>query len=194
MSANHFCINADLDSSCPLFCSPHGKSTGERSSMTVGDVIVEVWTLFKSMSLRLKRQLVTYLFRQLLRNTVSDVGSLNVLQKTFWISLHKQCRSFTVHAKTTWCIYCLSAFRHLKISLRVPLPQDFPWTGCYLVFWSITFISLPLTQLFVLAPRPIMLGGFRQCILTLATNGCVSWQDGKRLHCKYLSAVPYNVF
>ena len=49
--------------------------------MIVGDVIVEVCTLFRSMSLRLKRQLVTYLFRQLLRNTASDVGFLKSVGK-----------------------------------------------------------------------------------------------------------------
>lgn len=51
--------------------------------MTVGDVIVEVCTLFRIMSLRLKRQLVTYLFRQFLRNTVSDVGFLKFVGKDF---------------------------------------------------------------------------------------------------------------
>lgn len=82
-SANHFCRNADLDSLSPLFFSPHGKGIGERSNMTVGDVIVEVCTLFRRMSLRLKRQLVTYLFRQLLRNTVSYVGFLKFVGKNF---------------------------------------------------------------------------------------------------------------
>lgn len=82
-SANHFCRNADLDSLSPLFFSPHGKGIGERSNMTVGDVIVEVCTLFRRMSLTLKRQLVTYLFRQLLRNTVSYVGFLKFVGKNF---------------------------------------------------------------------------------------------------------------
>lgn len=82
-SANRFGSNADLDSLSPLFFSPHGKGNGERSNMTVGDVIVEVCTLFRRMSLRLKRQLVTYLFRQLLRSTVSDVGFLKFLGKNF---------------------------------------------------------------------------------------------------------------
>ena len=81
--ANRFGRNAELDSLSPLFFSPHGKGTGERSNMTVGDVIVEVCTLFRSMSMRLKRQLVTYLFRQLLRNTVSDVGFLKFVGNNF---------------------------------------------------------------------------------------------------------------
>ena len=82
-SANRFGRNTDLDSLSPLFFSPHGKGIGERSNMTVGDVIVELCTLFRRMSLRLKRQLVTYLFRQLLRNTVSDVGFLKFVGKNF---------------------------------------------------------------------------------------------------------------
>lgn len=80
---NRFCRNADLDSLSPLFFSPHGKGIGERSNTTVGDVIVEVCTLFRSMSLRLKRQLETYLFRQLIRNNVRDVGFLKFVGKDF---------------------------------------------------------------------------------------------------------------
>jgi len=73
-----------VDSLSPLFFSPpHGKTTQARSGLTVGDAIVEVCTLFKKMSLRLKKQLVTYLFRQLIRNVVGDFGFLKFVRRDF---------------------------------------------------------------------------------------------------------------
>lgn len=105
-SGNRF-SSRDLDSLSPLFFSPRGKSIGERSNMTVGDVIVEVCSLFRRMSLRLKRQLVTYLFRQLIRNTVSDVGFLKFVGRDF-LDISVQAMQKLYHAGKNNLVYLLS--------------------------------------------------------------------------------------
>jgi len=68
--------------------------------MTVGDAIVQVCVLFKKMSLRLKKQLVTYLFRQLVREVDSDFRFLKFVGRDFLdISLEAMKNLFSFQKK-----------------------------------------------------------------------------------------------
>lgn len=83
--SSHSGNDSSVDSLSPLFFSPpHGSSpVAPRSDLTVGDAIVEVCMLFKKMSFRLKKQLVTHLFRQLLKTVNDDFGFLKYVGKDF---------------------------------------------------------------------------------------------------------------